>query len=74
MGVTRQTIVAIEKQSCSPSLELAFRIARVFGVNVEEVFSMKKDNTAPTAEVMVAVAVHGHRVPGRVLIGISLID
>lgn len=35
---------------------------------------MKKDNTAPTAEVMVAVAVHGHRVPGRVLIGILLID
>ncbi|MFP4152507.1 MAG: helix-turn-helix transcriptional regulator [Alkalispirochaeta sp.] len=38
VGVTRQTIVAIEKQSYSPSLELAFRIARVFGVNVEEVF------------------------------------
>jgi putative transcriptional regulator len=39
VGVTRQTIVAIEKQSYSPSLELAFRIARVFGVGVEEVFS-----------------------------------
>ena len=39
VGVTRQTIVAIEKQSYSPSLELAFRIARVFGVGLEEVFS-----------------------------------
>lgn len=39
VGVTRQTIVAIEKQSYSPSLELAFRIARVFEVGVEEVFS-----------------------------------
>ncbi len=38
VGVTRQTIVAIEKQSYSPSLELAFKIARVFGVGVEEVF------------------------------------
>ncbi len=39
VGVTRQTIVAIEKQSYSPSLELAFRIARVFGVGLEEIFS-----------------------------------
>ena len=39
VGVTRQTIVVIEKQSYSPSLELAFRIARVFGKTVEDVFS-----------------------------------
>ena len=39
MGVTRQTIVAMEKQSYSPSLELAFRIARAFAQKVEEVFS-----------------------------------
>jgi putative transcriptional regulator len=38
-GVTRQTIVAIEKGKYSPSLELAFRIAHVFGVPLEEVFS-----------------------------------
>jgi len=37
-GVTRQTIVAIEKGNYSPSLELAFRIARVFGKSSEEVF------------------------------------
>lgn len=43
VGVTRQTIVAIEKQSYSPSLELAFRIARVFSVGVEEVFSYESE-------------------------------
>jgi len=39
VGVTRQTIIAMEKGKCSPSLELAFRIARVFSVPLEEVFS-----------------------------------
>ena len=39
VGVTRQTIIAIESAKYSPSLELAFRIARVFGVPLEEVFS-----------------------------------
>jgi len=38
-GVTRQTIVAIEKGKYSPSLELAFRIARVFSRPLEEVFT-----------------------------------
>ncbi len=37
--VTRQTIIAIEQDKYCPSLSLAFRIARVFGVGVEEVFS-----------------------------------
>jgi putative transcriptional regulator len=36
--VTRQTIIALEAGRYAPSLELAFRIARVFGVGVEEVF------------------------------------
>ena len=39
VGVTRQTIIAMEKGKYSPSLELAFRIALVFGVPLEEVFS-----------------------------------
>jgi len=49
-GVTRQTIVAIEKQSYSPSLELAFRIARAFGRTVEDVFSFdeNEDSSAGT--------------------------
>ena len=37
-GCTRQTINAIEASKYGPSLELAFRIARVFGVGIEEVF------------------------------------
>lgn len=41
VGVTRQTIVAIEKGNYSPSLELAFRIARVFNLQLEEVFSFE---------------------------------
>ena len=39
VGVTRQTIIAMEQEKYSPSLELAFRIARVFDVPLEEVFA-----------------------------------
>ena len=39
VGVTRQTIIAMEQGKYSPSLELAFRVALVFGVPLEEVFS-----------------------------------
>jgi putative transcriptional regulator len=38
IGVTRQTVAAIEQRRYSPSLESAFRIAREFGVGIEEVF------------------------------------
>ncbi len=38
IGVTRQTIIAIEQGRYSPSLEMAFQIALVFGVPLEEVF------------------------------------
>ena len=38
VGVTRQTINAIEQGKYSPSLEMAFRIARVFGVPLDDVF------------------------------------
>lgn len=38
-GVSRQTILAVEAGKYSPSLELAFRIADVFGVTINEVFS-----------------------------------
>lgn len=38
IGVTRQTVNAIEAAKYSPTLELAFRIAEVFGVPLEEVF------------------------------------
>jgi putative transcriptional regulator len=46
VGVTRQTINAIEAGKYSPSLEVAFRIAAAFGVKLEDVFSY-----AGTAEV-----------------------
>jgi putative transcriptional regulator len=39
IGVTRQTIIAIEQRRYSPSLESAFRIARVFGLDVDDVFT-----------------------------------
>ncbi len=39
IGVTRQTIIAIEQGRYSPSLESAFRIAQAFGVSLEDVFS-----------------------------------
>jgi putative transcriptional regulator len=44
VGVTRQTIIAIESVKYSPSLELAFKIAQVFGVPLQEVFSYTADN------------------------------
>lgn len=43
-GVTRQTIIAIEGGKYTPSLELAFRLARAFQVGVEDLFSW---NEAP---------------------------
>jgi putative transcriptional regulator len=42
-GVTRQTIVAIENGKYSPTLELAFRIAIVFNVPIDEVFSFNSE-------------------------------
>jgi putative transcriptional regulator len=44
VGVTRQTIVAIEKGNYSPSLELAFRIALVFTSPLEEIFFIEDNN------------------------------
>lgn len=39
IGVTRQTIIAIEKNKYVPSLELAYKIAKYFGKTIEEVFT-----------------------------------
>lgn len=43
MGVTRQTIISLEKGRYNPSLELAFKIARYFGKTIEEVFIFEED-------------------------------
>ncbi len=40
LGVTRQTVIAIEKGNYAPSIALALKIARYFNVMVEEVFSI----------------------------------
>jgi putative transcriptional regulator len=43
IGVTRQTVAAIEQGKYSPTLETAFRIADVFRVRLEEVFRWEED-------------------------------
>ena len=44
VGVTRQTIIAIEAGKYSPSLPLAFKLARTFGVPIEQVFQYEKED------------------------------
>jgi len=46
VGVTRQTIIAIEQGKYSPSLEVAFQIARVFGVGLDDVFSYETEESS----------------------------
>ncbi|WP_189255867.1 helix-turn-helix transcriptional regulator [Lentzea flava] len=46
VGVTRQTLIAIEQGKYSPSLEVAFKIARVFHVSLEEVFQYPEEEDA----------------------------
>lgn len=43
VGITRQTVIALEQGKYYPSLELAFRIARIFGVTIDEVFQYQVD-------------------------------
>jgi putative transcriptional regulator len=43
VGVTRQTIIAIERGKYNPTLELAFKIANEFGAAIDEIFSYRKD-------------------------------
>lgn len=43
IGVTRQTLIAIEQGKYSPTLELAFQIAHVFGVPLEDVFEYPRE-------------------------------
>ena len=43
LGVTRQTIIAIEKEKYDPSLILAFKIAKFFKVLIEDIFSYQGD-------------------------------
>ncbi len=47
VGVTRQTIIAIEQGRYSPSLEMAFQIARAFGVGLDEAFHYPDSEEKP---------------------------
>lgn len=47
IGVTRQTVIAIEQGRYSPSLEMAFRIAHVFGVGLDAVFQYRPEENGP---------------------------
>lgn len=49
LAVTRQTVIAIEHGRYSPSLELAFQIARVLGARLDEVFAYQGDDDPPRA-------------------------
>ena len=52
IGVTRQTIIAIEQARYSPSLEMAFQIARVFDVPLDQVFSYSDDPEGPQRQAL----------------------
>ena len=41
LGVTRQTVIAIEKERYDPSLELAFKMAQLFKVAIEDIFQFE---------------------------------
>ena len=45
IGVTRQTLIAIERGRYSPTLELAFQIAREFGVGIDDVFQYPEESS-----------------------------
>jgi putative transcriptional regulator len=45
LGVTRQTVIAIEQGKYSPTLETAFRIARAFGVSLDDVFAYPEEES-----------------------------
>ncbi|WP_297081933.1 helix-turn-helix transcriptional regulator [uncultured Demequina sp.] len=46
IGVTRQTVIAIEQGRYSPSLEMAFQIARAFAVPLDDVFQYPEEESA----------------------------
>jgi len=50
LGVTRQTVHAVERDKYDPSLPLAFRIARLFACRIEEVFTPDRDDLGPVMD------------------------
>ena len=43
LGVTRQTVISIEKGKYNPSLDLAFKMASLFKVRIEDIFEYKEE-------------------------------
>lgn len=43
LGITRQTVIAIEKERYDPSLELAFKMSKFFRVSIEDIFQYDED-------------------------------
>jgi len=50
VGVTRNTIISIEKDKYCPSLKLGFRIARIFNVDINNVFTYEDDKDGPLSD------------------------
>jgi putative transcriptional regulator len=50
IGVTRNTVISIEKDKYCPSMKIGFRIARVFGVGIEDVFTYEEEKDGPSAD------------------------
>ncbi len=50
VGVTRNTIISLEKDKYCPSLKLGYRIARIFGVGIDNVFAYEEDKDGPSAD------------------------
>ncbi|MFI9628127.1 helix-turn-helix transcriptional regulator [Streptomyces sp. NPDC052042] len=48
LGVSRQTIISIERGRFDPSLPLAFRLAEVFECRIEDLFDPRGENTQPS--------------------------
>ena len=44
VGITRQTVIAIEQYKYNPSLDLTFRLARLFDVAIEDIFIYEEEN------------------------------
>jgi putative transcriptional regulator len=50
LGITRQTVLSIEKQKYDPSLELAFKISNLFKVKIEDIFSYSANEEYKTRD------------------------
>jgi len=50
VGVTRNTIISMEKDKYCPSLKLGYRIARTFGVGIDDVFTYEEEKDGPSTD------------------------